>query len=332
MMTRPEAEAIYDAGKETVVRVLLMMDTRIHSLEQQIQSLTTRLDLSDKRVRHLEEQLAKNSRNSSKPPSTDGFKKPSPKSLRKKGQRKSGGQPGHTGHTLKMAEKPDHTEIHPVEVCECCRRSLTDQPADSVEKRQVHDLPVLRLIVTEHQAETKQCCCGHLNKATFPECVNAPVQYGAGVKAAAVYVKNYQYLPYERACELLADLLGCPLSEGTLANIISQCDDLTENPVAQIKGMIERASVAHFDETGSRVEAKLWWLHSASTENATYYDIHRKRGSEAIDDIGILSDFTGRAIHDFWKPYFGYSCLHGLCNAHHLRCYVPHYLTHAVLE
>lgn len=319
MMTRPEAEAIYDAGKETVVRVLLMMDTRIHSLEQQIQSLTTRLDLSDKRVRHLEEQLAKNSRNSSKPPSTDGFKKPSPKSLRKKGQRKSGGQPGHTGHTLKMAEKPDHTEIHPVEVCECCRRSLTDQPADSVEKRQVHDLPVLRLIVTEHQAETKQCCCGHLNKATFPECVNAPVQYGAGVKAAAVYVKNYQYLPYERACELLADLLGCPLSEGTLANIISQCDDLTENPVAQIKEMIERASVAHFDETGSRVEAKLWWLHSASTENATYYDIHRKRGSEAIDDIGILSDFTGRAIHDFWKPYFGYSCLHGLCNAHHLR-------------
>ena len=319
MMTRPEAEAIYDAGKETVVRVLLMMDARIHSLEQQVQSLTTRLDLSDKRVRHLEEQLAKNSRNSSKPPSTDGFKKPSPKSLRKKGQRKSGGQPGHTGHTLKMAENPDHTEIHHVEVCECCRRSLTDQPADSVEKRQVHDLPVLRLIVTEHQAETKQCCCGHLNKATFPEGVNAPVQYGEGVKAAAVYVKNYQYLPYERACELLADLLGCPLSEGTLANIISQCDDLTENPVAQIKEMIEQASVAHFDETGSRVEAKLWWLHSASTENATYYDIHRKRGSEAIDDIGILPDFTGRAIHDFWKPYFGYSCLHGLCNAHHLR-------------
>jgi len=319
MMTRPEAEAIYDAGKETVVRVLLMMDTRIHSLEQQVQSLTTRLDLSDKRVRHLEEQLAKNSRNSSKPPSTDGFKKPSPKSLRKKGQRKSGGQPGHTGHTLKMAEKPDHTEIHHVEVCECCRRSLTDQEPEGVEKRQVHDLPPRRLIVTEHQAEIKKCSCGHLNKAAFPDGVNAPAQYGEGVKAAAVYVKNYQHLPYERACELLADLLGCPLGEGTLANIISQCDDLAEKPVAQIKEMIEQASVAHFDETGSRVEAKLWWLHSASTENATYYDIHRKRGSEAIDDIGILPDFTGRAIHDFWKPYFGYSCLHGLCNAHHLR-------------
>jgi len=319
MMTCPEAEAIYDAGKETVVRVLLTMDARIHSLEQQVQGLITRLDLSDKRVRHLEEQLAKNSRNSSKPPSTDGFKKPSPKSLRKKGQRKSGGQPGHTGHTLKRVERPDHTEVHQVDVCECCRRSLADQEPQSVEKRQVHDLPPRRLIVTEHQAEIKKCSCGHLNKAAFPKGVNAPTQYGEGVKAAAVYVKNYQYLPYERACELLDDLLGCPLSEGTLANIISQCDDLAETPVAQIKEMIEQASVAHFDETGSRVEGKLWWLHSASTENATYYDIHRKRGSEAIDAIGILPDFIGRAIHDFWKPYFGYSCLHGLCNAHHLR-------------
>ena len=133
MMTRPEAEAIYDAGKETVVRVLLMMDARIHSLEQQVQSLTTRLDLSDKRVRHLEEQLAKNSRNSSKPPSTDGFKKPSPKSLRKKGQRKSGGQPGHTGHTLKMAEKPDHTKVYHMDACECCGSSSPNiRPRPSV--------------------------------------------------------------------------------------------------------------------------------------------------------------------------------------------------------
>ena len=319
MMTRPEAEAIYDAGKETVVRVLLMMDARIHSLEQQVQSLTTRLDLSDKRVRQLEEQLAKNSRNSSKPPSSDGFKKPSPKSLRKKGQRKSGGQPGHAGHTLKMAEKPDHTQIHHVDVCECCRRSLADQPADSIEKRQVHDLPVLRLIVTEHQAETKQCCCGHLNKAAFPEGVNAPVQYGPGVKAAAVYLKNYQFLPFERTCELLGDLFGCGISEGALANILVSCAEQLKDPLLSIKEHIEQASVAHFDESGSRVESKLWWLHSASTAHATYYDIHRKRGSEAIDQIGILPDYTGRAIHDFWKPYFGYSCLHGLCNAHHLR-------------
>jgi len=319
MIGYENALAVCRSAPETAARMLVDLARKLPGIEERQQRLETENKQLRERVNELEKRLAKTSRNSSKPPSTDGFKKPSPKSLRKKGQRKSGGQPGHTGHTLKMAENPDHTEIHPVEVCECCRRSLRDQEPDGVEKRQVHDLPPRRLIVTEHQAEIKTCSCGHLNKATFPEGVNAPVQYGEGVKAAAVYVKNYQYLPYERACELLADLLGCPLSEGTLANIISQCDDLTENPVAQIKEMIEQASVAHFDETGSRVEAKLWWLHSASTENATYYDIHRKRGSEAIDDIGILPDFTGRAIHDFWKPYFGYSCLHGLCNAHHLR-------------
>ena len=319
MMTRQEAEAIYEAGKETVVRVLLTMDARIHSLERQVQYLTNRLDQSDRRVRHLEEQLAKNSRNSSKPPSSDGFKKPAPKSLRKKGKRKSGGQPGHTGHTLKMADKPDHTEVHRVTECEHCGRCLADQSADSVEKRQVHDLPPLRLIVTEHQAESKTCDCGRLNKAAFPENVNAPVQYGEGIKAAAVYLKNYQYLPYDRTCELLNDFFGCPMSEGTLANIIAQSHELAADPVEKIKELVERATVAHFDETGSRVEGKLWWLHSASTAQATYYDIHRKRGSEAFDDIGILPDFIGRAIHDFWKPYFGYSCAHGLCNAHHLR-------------
>ncbi len=304
-MIRQEAEAIYDAGKETVVRALLTMDASIRALEQRVQS--------------LENQLAKTSRNSSKPPSSDGFRKPAPKSLRKKGERKSGGQPGHTGHTLAMADKPDHTEVHRVKACEQCGRSLADQSADRIEKRQVHDLPPLRLIVTEHQAETKTCACGHLNKAAFPEGVNAPVQYGKRIKAAAVYLKNYQFLPYDRTCELLNDFFGCPMSEGTLCNIIAQSHTLAADPVDKIKELIEQAAVAHFDETGSRVDGKRWWLHSASTAQATYYDIHRKRGSEAIDDIGILPDFFGRAIHDFWKPYFGYDCLHGLCNAHHLR-------------
>ncbi|MEA3276997.1 MAG: IS66 family transposase, partial [Pseudomonadota bacterium] len=319
MIEYEQALDICKNAPETAARMLVDLAGKLPGIEERQQ----RLEMENKRLRErvceLDQRLAKNSRNSSKPPSTDGFNKPSPKSLRKKGLRKSGGQPGHTGHTLKMAKKPDHTEKHRVERCTCCGRSLADQKPESVEKRQVHDLPPRRLIVTEHQVEIKKCSCGHLNKAAFPEGLNAPVQYGEGVKAAAVYVKNYQYLPYERACELLDDLLGCPLSEGTLANIISQCDDLAANPVAQIREMIEQASVAHFDETGSRVEGKLWWLHSASTANATYYDIHRKRGSEAIDAIGILPDFIGRAVHDFWKPYFGYSCLHGLCNAHHLR-------------
>jgi transposase len=319
MLTREEALAIYHAGPETVVRVLLEMDARIHALEQQVRDLTVRLDASEQRVKHLEDQLAKNSRNSSKPPSSDGLQKPAPKSLREKSARPSGGQLGHAGKTLAMVEKPDRTERHRVERCECCARSLAACPPDGIEKRQVHDLPALRLIVTEHQAEIKVCTCGHTNKAAFPEGVNAPVQYGPGVKAAAVYLKNYQFLPYERTCELLGDFFGCPMSEGTLANLIGECHERLEAPVQQIKAQIAQAPVVQFDESGSRVENKLWWLHAASTANATYYDIHPKRGTQALEAIAILPDFGGRAIHDFWKPYFGYGCAHGLCNAHHLR-------------
>jgi transposase len=323
MLTRNEALAIYHAGPQTVVRVLLAMDTHIHALEQQVLELTLRLDASagasEQRVKILEDQLAKNSRNSSKPPSTNGFQKPAPKSLRKKSARPSGGQPGHAGKTLAMVEKPDRTERHRVKRCECCDRSLAHRPIEGIEKRQVHDLPPIRPSVTEHQVEMKRCSCGHLNKAEFPEGVNAPVQYGPGVKAAAVYLKNYQFLPYERTCELLGDLFGCPMSEGTLANLIGECHERLELPVQQIKEQIAQAPVVHFDESGSRVEKKLWWLHVASTTNATYYGIHRKRGTEALEAIGILPDFAGRAIHDFWKPYFSYECAHGLCNAHHLR-------------
>jgi transposase len=321
MMTRNEALAIYHAGPETVVRVLLAMDAHSHALEQQVLELTVRLDASasEQRIKILEDQLAKNSRNSSKPPSTNGFRKPAPKSLREKSARPSGGQPGHAGQTLAMVEKPDRIESHRVKRCGCCDRSLAHRPIEGIEKRQVHDLPHIRLSVTEHQAEMKRCSCGHLNKAEFPEGVNAPVQYGPGVKAAAVYLKNYQFLPYERTCELLGDFFGCPMSEGTLANLICECHERLELPVQQIKEQIAQAPVVHFDESGSRVEKKLWWLHVASTTNATYYGIHRKRGTEALEAIGILPDFDGRAIHDFWKPYFTYECAHGLCNAHHLR-------------
>jgi len=312
MLTHEQARAIYRAGEETMLQMLRAKDARIHALEQRIEELQAQ-------VCHLYEQLAKNSRNSSKPPSTDGFQKPAPKSLREKSTRPSGGQPGHAGQTLTMAQKPDHIEPHRVDRCEGCGRSLSDRPPDGMERRQVHDLPPMRLIVTEHQSEIKRCPCGHLNKAAFPEGVHAPTQYGPGLKAAAVYLKDYQFLPYERTCELLADLFDCRMSEGTLANILGQCHERLEVPVQQIKEQIAQAPVVHFDESGARVEGKLWWLHAASTENATYYDIHPRRGAEAIDLIGILPDFVGRAIHDFWQPYLGYGCAHGLCNAHHLR-------------
>lgn len=320
MLTRKEALAIYHAGPETVVRVLLEMDARIHALEQQMQDLTARLKASEGRVKELEDRLATNSRNSSKPPSSDAFKKPEPKSLRAKSGRPSGGQRGHPGHTLQRVETPDHIEVHTVDRCAACGRSLAHQPADSVETRQVHDLPPLRLVVTDHQAEQKRCtCCGHPNKAAFPEGINAPVQYGPHIRAAAVYLNQYQLLPSARTCELLNDMFGCAISEGTLANILSECSGTLQTPVEQVKQQIAQSPLVHFDETGSRVVKKRWWLHCASTQYATYYDIHPKRGTEAHEAIAILPTFTGRAIHDAYHSYLTYDCRHGLCNAHHLR-------------
>ena len=313
IITREEALAIYHAGPEAVVKVICELSAHVVKLSEEISILK-------ERVSTLEEQKSKNSHNSSKPPSTDGFQKKT-RSMRPNGKRKTGGQNGHQGYTLKMVDKPDHVERHHVTECEKCKSSLNEQEANDVERRQVFDIPPSKLEVTEHQVEIKQCSnCNHINKAAFPEDVNAPVQYGARIKAMAVYLKGYQLLPLERAAELFEDLFSCPLSEGTLNNMINSTSERLKEPVNQIKEQIKVAAVAHFDETGMSVMGKRHWLHTSSTNELTYYEIHSKRGSEAMNDIGILPNFFGRAIHDFWKPYWTYEdCAHGLCNAHHLR-------------
>lgn len=284
-----------------------------------IKALQREVDTLRQEVRELKEQISKNSRNSSKPPSSDGLRKPEPKSLRGKSERKPGGQKGHEGETLKMAAHPDEVVVHGASRCERCGCSL-DGAAAEVERRQVFDLPPSRLKVTEHRAETRNCpSCGHVNRASFPQGVSAPVQYGEHIRSIAVYLLEYQLLPYDRTSELMADLFSAPMSTGTLANMVSECDACVEPTVERIKETIRGSAVVNFDESGGSVNGKLNWFHVASTETATHYELHAKRGSEAMDDIGILPGFQGRAIHDFWKPYLGYDCGHGLCNAHLLR-------------
>jgi len=312
-MTPEEALTIYHAGPDVVVKLLCELSNQVELLQQQVTEL-------QKEVQRLKDQLAKNSRNSSKPPSSDGFNRPSPKSLRPLSKRKPGGQKGHLGFTLKMVDNPDHSVLYPVNKCQRCGRCLADEIPIDVERRQVFDIPRIQMEVTEHQAQIKECShCGHLNKATFPEQVKAPVQYGLRLKAIAVYLRQYQLLPYNRSRELLRDLFSTDLSEGTLTNITDTCSECLQEPVKQIRKQLEQSSVVNFDETGSSVDGKRQWLHAASSPNLTYYEIHPKRGSHAMDQIGILPNFNGRAIHDFWKPYFKYDCNHGLCNAHHLR-------------
>ena len=320
MMTRQEAEAIYDAGKETVVRVLLDMDRRIHALECQVQDLTARLDASERRVRQLEEQIAKDSHNSSKPPSSDGLSKPKPKSLRPPSERPTGGQPGHPGHTLRLVEKPDHTLRHAVERCADCGRSLVQQAPDRVERRQIFDLPEPKLEVTEHQGEVKTCACGRVNRAAFPPEAAAPVQYGPRVKSAAIYLKEYQLLPFDRLTEIMRDLFACnSFSEGTLANLSADCSRRLEPVETVIHDLAANAEVAGFDETGIRAVGSLHWLHTVSTRSLTWYFAHKRRGREAMDAADILPDFRGRAVHDFWDSYLKYDCDHAFCNAHLLR-------------
>jgi transposase len=320
MMTRQEAEAIYDAGKETVVRVLLDLSAKVDQLTADFAVLKAENAALRDRVQTLEEQVAKDSHNSHKPPSSDGLSKPKPKSLRPKSERPTGGQPGHPGHTLHMVKKPDRIVPHRVERCSDCGRSLTGQQPDRVERRQVHDLPEPKLEVTEHQAEVKTCPCGCVNRAAFPPEAAAPVQYGPRVKSVAVYLGEYQLLPFDRLAEIMRDLFACEsFSEGTLANFKADCSRRLEPVEAAIRDLAAAAPVAGFDETGVRATGSLHWLHTVSTRALTWYYAHKRRGCEAMAAAGILPEYRGCAVHDFWKSYFDYDCNHALCNSHLLR-------------
>jgi transposase len=273
----------------------------------------------EERIEALENQRQKDSRNSSKPPSSDGFGKRT-QSLRKKSERKSGGQKGHPGNTLQWSEVVDEVVVHRVMQCEECGASLADTAVENLSLRQVHDLPPLQLIVWEHQAEEKCCkCCGVLNQATFPADVNSVVQYGSGVKGLMVYLMEGQLLPSKRVCELLGEVLGCELSEGTLYNAREQCYQQLDAVEQHLKAGMQGAAVGHFDETGLRVKGQLMWLHVACTAGLTYYFIDTKRGQGAMDAMDILPNFQGTSVHDGLSSYAHYGCEHGLCNAHHLR-------------
>lgn len=305
-MTKDEAIAIYNTGQQFVVEQLL--------------NLTAENDALKRRLQLLENQHAKDSHNSSKPPSSDGFKKKKTTNLRNSTSRCVGGQKGHNGQTLKRAENPDHKIIHRVDGKCTCGFSLKDVESQTYEARQVFDIPPIKIEVSEHRVEIKDCpSCGKQHKAQFPDDVTKVVQYGNRAKAFSVYLMNYQFIPYERTQEFFYDIFSLPISQGTLVNFNKYCYNLLEQTEIFIKEQIRQSDVVHVDESGLYVNAHRQWLHVHSTQDFTYYASHEKRGQQAMQDIGILPDFKGTAVHDHWKSYFNYSCNHALCNAHHLR-------------
>ena len=272
------------------------------------------------RLDKLEAMLLKNSNNSSKPPSSDGFKR-KPKSRRVAGKASAGGQKGHPGSTLKRVDVADEVQVHQSpQRCTTCGSKLDMHIATvDVQGRQVIDLPAIGMTVVEHRLQRVRCRCGQEHAGSYPEGVTQAAQYGPGIKAAVVYLTQYQHVPMKRCTRLMQDLFGVTMSPASVYAAIAQAHTAVAPVVQALGESLLQAPVVHFDETGMRVGTKLHWMHSASTEDAVVYQVHARRGYKALEAFNLLPRFKGVAVHDGWPSYYRFKVQHALCNAHHLR-------------
>ena len=260
----------------------------------------------------LVKRLKVNSSNSSKPPSMDPNRK---RKQKEKSDKKRGGQIGHKGSRLDKVENPDKIKKIKID-----KKTLPpgDYKEAGHESRQVINITIKKT-VTEYRAQILINNNGKKFVAPFPEGIKNDVQYGNALKATAVYMSQFQLIPYNRIQDYFLEQMKIPLSSGSIFNFNKDAYDLLETFDNIAKNKIIQSSVAHSDETGINIDGKRNWLHVASNNLWTYFFPHEKRGSIAIDDIGIIPNFSGILCHDHWKPYYNYNCLHSLCNAHHLR-------------
>ena len=255
-------------------------------------------------------------RNGPRPP---GPRTPS-RSQRERSGKAPGGQPGHRGHTLALAERPDLVVPHHPTQCARCGTVLGDAPAVAVARRQVVDLPPLALVVTEHRAAT--VCCPHCQHATTAPCpahIAAPVQYGPRLLGLGVYLRHDQLLPDARIRATLLDLFGASPACDTLAAAGATAHAALAPVEAVVAAALCAAPQAHADETRIRVAGRRAWVHVVSTATLTHDARHARRGQAATDAIGLLPRCAGRLIHDSWASYWHDHGAHGRCNAHHLR-------------
>lgn len=271
-------------------------------------------------IAELRARVDMNSRNSSKPPSSDGYEKPAPKSRRRRSGKAPGKQPGDPGRHLAQRPDPDATTTHTPATCEGCGKDLCGAEVTGTIRRQVFDLPPVALFCTEHQAERRRCSCGTETTGAFPPEATAPACYGPALRAYVCYLVTRQHIPIARVAELLADTYGAPVSTGTIVSMVEEGAAMLEGFLARVKDLLAGSEVVHADETGLRVEAHLRWVHSTSTSELTLYHLDAKRGRVAMDAMGVLEHLRGVLVHDGWTPYRTYDQVtHALCNAHHLR-------------
>lgn len=293
-------------------------------LKKELAELRQLLEKVLQENKELKARLSQDSQNSSWPPSRDITRKKRKKtmSLRQKSERKAGGQKGHQGHTLEIQTDPEIIKTHRPSQCTHCQANLSeDRPALQIKKRQVIDLPPLKFITTEHQAEAVCCdACGKITSGQFPEGVTQPVQYGPGVKQLSVYLRSEQFIPYQRCQQMLNDCFGLSISTGSLQNFFRLAHERVKPITEQIEAAVTQSKLAFADETGFYIGGHRHWLHTASTQHLSAFNLHRNRGRKAVDDIGILPHFRGVLVHDAWPTYFMYDQIHhALCNVHHLR-------------
>jgi transposase len=273
-------------------------------------------------VAELAARVGQNSKNSGKPPSSDGLAKPAPKSLRKKAGRRPGRPKGQPGVTMALTDRPDHVVRHEPPACGKCGTGLKGARQAGMERRQVTEIPPVKAEVTEHQMIERECpCCGERTKADAPDGVTAPVQYGPRAAALGTYLWHGQFLSRDRACAALGEMFGCAPSAAVIAAAARKIAGFISPALDAITRALVQAEVAHFDETGFRVAGKLAWVHSASAGKFVLVTVHPKRGRQGMDAAGVLPAFAGIAVHDAWKPYDGYDGVagHALCGAHLLR-------------
>jgi transposase len=295
-------------------------DERVAQLEAENAALRKRVRELEARLADLEERVRRTPRNSSMPPSQEGFSKPpaANRATRRGEKRRQGKQPGQEGRHLAQVADPTEVFVHEPIACPDCGADLSSAEVVGEDVRQVFEVEIRRH-VTEHRMQRRRCTCGCEAVAEAPQEATAPACYGTGIRALSCYLAVFQHIPYDRMAQFFADVLGLPVSTGALVQMVQEGGGRLGFFSDVVRDLLKEAPAVHFDETGARVTGRLHWVHVASTALVTLIECHERRGTVAMDAMGVIAKMTGVAVHDGWKPYRAYDVVHALCNAHHIR-------------